>query len=375
MSRDVPGHARADARWRVLESRESDGVNPVDLRSDTVTQPDTAMRRVMAEASVGDDVLGDDPTVIALQEYTAELLGKECGLFVPSGTMANQVALHAQTDAGDELFVHAEAHIVYYEQGGAAVISGLQVRTFESADGTLDPGLMQRRVHTDADPHWAPTRIVALENTHNHSGGVVYPMSRIAQVRQFCDENGLWLHLDGARIWNAHVASGTPLNELAAPFDTVSVCLSKGLGAPIGSMVLGRRELLPRLQRARKLLGGGMRQAGIVAAAGLYAVKHNINRLKDDHRRAKILAEALSSLPALKIDLSKVQTNMVYADCRRSGLCASRLVERLGAAGVLASEEDEWTVRFVTHLGIGDEDIERSVQTIRDSMRDKVVDI
>ena len=309
---------------------------PIDLRSDTVTRPSAGMRQAMFEAEVGDDVLGDDPTVIGLQERTAALFGKQAALYFPSGTQANQAALHAQTRSGDELFLHAQAHIIYYEQGGAAALSGLQLRCFDSPDGTLDPDAMQEHVHSDADPHWAPTRMVALENTHNHCGGLVYPLERILAVRGFCDRNGLLLHLDGARIWNAHVATGVPLAEIAAPCDTISVCLSKGLGAPVGSLVLCRADLLPRLIRARKLLGGGMRQAGILAAAGLYALEHNIGRMAEDHHRARHLAERLARVPGLRVDLDKVQTNMVYAETRELGNARRRhgpTSRRLQASG------------------------------------------
>jgi threonine aldolase len=331
---------------------------PIDLRSDTVTRPSAGMRQAMATAEVGDDVLGDDPTVIRLQERAAELLGKEAALYFPSGTQANQAALRAQTRSGDELFLHAHAHIIYYEQGGAAVLSGLQLRAFDSPDGTLDPDAMQEHVHTDADPHWAPTRVVALENTHNHRGGLVYPLEKVAAVRAFCDRNGLLLHLDGARIWNAHVATGVPLADLAAPFDTVSVCLSKGMGAPVGSLVLCRRDLVPKLIRARKLLGGGMRQVGILAAAGLYALEHNIGRLSDDHRRARTLGERLARVPGLDVDLAKVQTNMVYAGTRGTGLPAAEVVRHLAAAGVLCLDEGPWVIRLVTHLDVDDADVE-----------------
>jgi threonine aldolase len=333
---------------------------PIDLRSDTVTRPGAAMRRAIFEAEVGDDVQGDDPTVNLLQERTSELFGKQAALFFPSGTQANQAALHAQTRRGDELFLHAHAHIIYYEQGGAAALSGLQLRCFDSPDGTLDPEAMAEHVHTDADPHWAPTRLVALENTHNHCGGLVYPLEKIRAVREFCDRHGLLLHLDGARIWNAHVATGVPLAEIAAPCDTVSVCLSKGLGAPVGSLVLCSAELLPRLIRARKLLGGGMRQAGILAAAGLYALEHNIERMADDHRRARLLGERLARLPGLRVDLNTVQTNMVYADTRDLGIPAADLVRLLAAAGVRCLNEGPWTIRLVTHLDVDDGDVEEA---------------
>jgi threonine aldolase len=337
---------------------------PIDLRSDTVTRPSAAMRRAMFEAEVGDDVLGDDPTVIRLQERTAELLGKEAALFFPSGTQANQAALHAQTRRGDEVFLHAQAHIIYYEQGGAAVLSGLQLRCFDSADGTLDPGAMAEHLHTDADPHWAPTRLVALEDTHNHCGGLVYPLEKILEVRRFCDSHGLLLHLDGARIWNAHVASGVPLREIAAPGDTVSVCLSKGLGAPVGSLVACSADLLPRLIRARKLLGGGMRQAGILAAAGLYALEHNIERLAEDHRRARLLAERLARVPGLRVDLQKVQTNMVYAGTRELGTPAADMVRHLAGAGVWCLDEGPWVIRLVTHLDVDDADVEEAGELV-----------
>lgn len=316
------------------------------------------MRQAMFEADVGDDVFDDDPTVNRLQEYAAELLGKEAALFCPSGTMANQIALHALAQRGDEVFVHAQAHVMLYEQGGSAVLSQLQLRGFDSPDGTMDPAAMQEYVHTDADMHWAPTRVVALENTHSHCGGVVYPPDGARAVREFCSCNGLLLHLDGARIWNAHAASGVSLRELAAPYDTISACLSKGLGAPVGSLVLCERALMPRLLRARKLFGGGMRQAGIIAAAGLYALEHNIDRMADDHRRARALAERLARVPGLQIDLAKVQTNMVYAGTRGTGLPAADIVHALERAGVWCLDEGPWTIRFVTHLDVDDADVE-----------------
>ncbi len=248
-------------------------MDPIDLRSDTVTRPSPAMRSAMLEAEVGDDVLGDDPTVIALQEYAAELLGKEAGLFFPSGTMCNQAALRALTRRGDEVFLHAQAHIIFYEQGAAAALSQLQLRVFDSPDGTLDLEKMDEYVHTDADVHWAPTRLVCLEQTHNHCGGVVLPLEHILAVRELCDRHGLAMHLDGARLFNASAASGVGAAEYAAPFDTVSICLSKGLGAPVGSVLVGDAATLRQAARARKIYGGGMRQAGIVAAAGLHALR------------------------------------------------------------------------------------------------------
>ncbi len=336
----------------------------IDLRSDTVTRPSLEMRMVMAEADVDDDVLGHDPTVRRLELRTAELLGKEAALFFPSGTMANQAALRAQTRRGDEIFLHDEAHIIYYEQGGAAALSQLQLRVFSSPDGTLDPAAMQPHVHTDADPHWAPTRLVALENTHNHCGGLVYPQDRILAVRGFCDRNGLLLHLDGARIWNAHVVTGLPLAEMAAPFDTVSVCLSKGLGAPVGSLVACRESLLPQLVRARKLYGGGMRQAGVLAAAGLYALEHNIERMADDHRRARALAQRLARVPGLEVDLARVQTNMVYVKTAGTGHTAAQVMAALEERGVLCLDEAVDQLRLVTHLDLDDAGVEEAGEIV-----------
>lgn len=336
----------------------------IDMRSDTVTKPGPEMRRAMAEAEVGDDVFEDDPTVNRLQEEVARLLDKEAALYCPSGTMSNEVALHALTHRGDEVFLHSQAHILFYEQGGAAVLSQLQLRCFDSPDGTLDPEAMEGLVHHDDDVHFAPTRVVCLEDTHNHCGGVVYPLEGIKAARTFCDRHGLKLHMDGARIWNAHVASGVPVAEIVAPCDTVSVCLSKGLGAPVGSVLAGDAPTIALARRARKLFGGGMRQAGIIAAAGLYALEHHIERLADDHRRIRAMAERLSRAPGLDIDLPKVQTNMLYVGTRATGRKAVDLVPLLADEGLLALDEGVWTLRFVAHLGLDDGDVEEATAIV-----------
>lgn len=333
----------------------------IDLRSDTVTRPSPAMREAMFAAEVGDDVLGDDPTVIALQDHAAELLGKEAGLYFPSGTMCNQAAVRALTRRGDEVFLHSQAHIIFYEQGAASALSNVQLRVFDSADGTLDLEKMEEYVHDENDIHFAPTRLVCLEQTHNHCGGTVLPIEHIRAVREFGDRHGLRMHLDGARLFNAAIASGISVADYAACFDTVSICLSKGLGAPVGSVLVGDAETLRLALRARKIYGGGMRQAGIIAAGGLYALRHNISRLADDHRRARRLAEGLAELPGLSIDLASVQTNMVFADTRGTGSPALEIVERLRTAGVLCFDEGPWAVRFVTHLDLDDEDIETAL--------------
>lgn len=339
-------------------------MKPVDLRSDTVTRPTPEMRAAMLEAEVGDDVLGDDPTVLALQDEAARLLGKAAALYFPSGTMCNQAAVRALTGRGDEVFLHAQAHIVFYEQGAASALSQVQLRVFDSPDGTLDLEKMEEYVHTDADVHWAPTRLVCLEQTHNHCGGAVIPMEHIADVRAFCDRHDLRMHLDGARLFNAVAATGVSAAEYAAPFDTVSICLSKGLGAPVGSVLVMDADVVPAAARARKVFGGGMRQAGIVAAGGLHALRHHIARLADDHRRARRLAQGLAELPGLEIDLVGVQTNMVFAGTRGAGVPAADLVRRLAAQGVLCLDEAPWSVRFVTHLDVDDDDVEAAIAAV-----------
>ncbi|MFN7987966.1 MAG: low-specificity L-threonine aldolase [Thermoanaerobaculia bacterium] len=340
----------------------------IDLRSDTVTRPSAAMRQAMAEAVVGDDVFGDDPTVRALEEYAAEQLGKAAGLFLPSGTMSNQAALLAWTGRGDEVFLHEQSHILLYEQAGAAVLGSLQTRSFASEDGMLDPERMEELVHTGDDPHEARTRVVALENTHNHCGGRVLDPAGVLAVRLFCDRHGLALHLDGARVANAAVASVRSLAELAAPFDSVSLCLSKGLGAPVGSVLAGPADFVRRARRARKLLGGGMRQAGILAAAGLFALKHNVSRLAEDHRRARLLAERLAIVPGLSVDLRTVETNMVFASTRPSGKRASDVARLFSEAGVLCLAESPWKVRLVTHLDVDDVDVAEAGETVARAM-------
>jgi len=340
----------------------------IDLRSDTVTRPSPEMRRAMAEAAVGDDVLGDDPTVIELQDHVAGLLGKEAGLYFPSGTMCNQAALRALTQRGDEVFLHAQAHIIFYEQGAASALSNVQLRSFDSPDGTLDLEKMEEYVHDDEDVHFAPTRVVCLENTHNHCGGVVVPLEHMHDVRAFCDRHGLALHLDGARLFNAVAASGVAAAEYAALCDTVSICLSKGLGAPVGSVLVGDEAVIAKARRARKIYGGGMRQAGIIAAGGLYALRHNVERLVDDQRRCRRLALGLAAISGLDVDLAKAQTNMVFVGTRGTNMPAIELVQGLADRGVLALDEGPWSVRFVTHLDLGDDDIDETLAAVEQTV-------
>jgi len=311
----------------------------------------------MAAAAVGDDVFGDDPTVNTLQERVADLLGKEAALFVPSGTMANQVALRALTRRGDQVICEDGAHVYRYEAGAPAALHGLLVTPVPAPGGALSWELIAPHLNPD-DPHFAPPALVCLENTHNRAGGRVIPQDVVAEVGRAAHAHGLRLHLDGARLWNAHAATGISPAELAAPADTVSVCFSKGLGAPVGSAVAGAREVIARAHRARKLLGGGMRQAGILAAACLHALDHHLSRLVEDHRRARTLAEGLDN-PALALD-HPVETNIVILRVAMP----DRLLAHLRAHGILAVGFGPGRVRLTTHLGIDDAAVARALDAL-----------
>ena len=334
----------------------------VDLRSDTVTKPSAGMRRAMAEAEVGDDVYGEDPTVNRLQEQVAELLGKEAALFVPTGVMGNQLALKAHTRPGDEVIVERQSHIFNYESGAPAVLSGLQLHVLDGARGLLRPE--QVRAAIRPDHYWEPTtRLVCLENTVNKAGGTVYPLDRTHAIAEVVREHNLGFHLDGARIWNAAAATGIAERALAAPFDTVSVCLSKGLGAPVGSVLAGSAALIQAAHRYRKLFGGGMRQVGILAAAGLYALEHHRPRLAEDHEKARRLADGLADLDAFRLDLATVETNIVMFDVVAGD--AQPVVARLRDEGVLLSLFGPATIRATTHRDVSLGDIDRALAVIR----------
>ncbi|UCD65232.1 MAG: low specificity L-threonine aldolase [Candidatus Zixiibacteriota bacterium] len=334
----------------------------IDLRSDTVTRPSPEMRQVMMTAEVGDDVFGDDPTVIKLEEYVAALFEKEAALYVPSGTMANQVCLRANSQPGWELLCDRECHIVNYEVAGPVVHSGLLVNLITTEYGMISAEVVRHSIRPK-NVHCPLTKMVALENTHNHHGGTILPHDEILRVRQVCDEFDLIFHLDGARIWNAHVATGIPLAELAAPFDSVSVCLSKGLGAPIGSVVMGSAEFISKCHRQRKLFGGGMRQVGIIAAAGLHAVSNNIARLAEDHANARLLAEGLAQMAPFDVDMARVQTNIVIVKIR-PGWTVENLLEKMKASGLLAVPFWSEKIRFVTHLDVSREDCQEALSRI-----------
>ncbi len=332
----------------------------VDLRSDTVTRPTPAMRKAMAEAEVGDDVWGDDPTVIELEAEVARMLGKEAAVYVPSGAMGNLVSVRSHTHPGDELFIHELAHIVVHEQAGAAVLAGVQTRMLPGEGGVLEVGEIAARLRDPSDVHHARQSLLCLENTIGEVGGRVLPQERLAELAGFARANGLRVHMDGARIWNAAVASGRTPAEIAAPVDSASVCFSKGLGAPVGSAVVGSSEFIAVARRNRKLFGGGMRQAGIIAAGALHALRHHVERLADDHRNARRLAEGLRSAKVLRFDPEAVETNIVIAKTTGSA-AAPEIVSKLADAGVLCAALDDRTVRFVTHLDVDSEAVDAAI--------------
>ncbi len=334
----------------------------IDLRSDTVTQPTPAMRKAMAEAEVGDDVYSEDPTVNRLEALAAEMLGFEAGLFMPSGTMTNQVALMLHLKRGQEVIAPKGAHIYEYEPGSLAVLSGGIIRLVEAPYGIPDPEAVRAAIHTSV--HQAPTGLIALENTHNTAGGTVVPIAVQRAIQQVAEQAGLPTHLDGARFFNAVVALHTTPLELAKGFRTVSICLSKGLGAPVGSILLMPKEYRAEAWRYRKLLGGGMRQAGVLAAAGILALTEGPQHLARDHQMARALAEGLLRLH-LEVDLQTVQTNMVYVQVPQ----APAFVQRLRGLGVLANAMGPSRVRFVTHRDLQDEDIPLALQRIEQALQ------
>jgi threonine aldolase len=319
------------------------------------------MRQAIMNAEVGDDVFRDDPTVLRLESKTAELFGKEAALFVPSGTMGNQVALKTLSEPGWEIICDRECHIVNYEVGGPAVHSSLMVNMLDTEIGIMTAGEIENAIKV-IDIHCPLTKIVAIENTHNRHGGTIFPLEEIKNIRKVADKYKLLMHLDGARIWNAHAATGIPLKDWAAPFDSVSVCLSKGLGAPVGSMVIGSADFIQRAMRTRKLFGGGMRQVGILAAAGLYAVENNIDRLSEDHTNAKILAEGLDKVDGFDVDMKRVQTNIVVIEIGATGLNPPEVTQKLADKGVLAVPFGKTRIRMVTHLDVTSEDCLKAVE-------------
>jgi threonine aldolase len=328
----------------------------IDLRSDTVTKPTEGMRRAMAGAAVGDDVFGEDPTVTRLEEYVAELLGKEAAIYCPSGTMTNQIGVHVSTGRGDEVLLHEDAHIFNYEAGAPALLSGVQVRPVPGEGGVVASETLRAAVRPE-DVHFARPKLLCLENTHNVAGGRIFPLEEFAAVAAEARDLGLKVHLDGARLFNAEAATGIPAREWCEHAGTVSVCSSKGLGAPVGSLLAGDEDTIREARRARKTFGGGMRQAGVIAAASLYAFEHHLERLAKDHERARRLA---AGLDAAGYRVEPPETNIVLVHVEDAG----EFLRALADEGVLATPRSKGAVRLCTHLDVGDEEIDAAVEAV-----------
>lgn len=336
----------------------------VDLRSDTVTVPTEEMREAMYRAEVGDDVYGEDPTVNRLEELAAEKVGKEAAVFLPSGTMANQVALLSHTNRGQEIILESSSHIFMYEVGGLAFLSGLQAKIIEGKNGIMNPADIRKAIRGD-NIHFPETGLIALENTHNLAGGVVVPLKIMCEIYEIATIYKIPVHLDGARIFNAAVYLNCDVRELTAYCDSVMFCLSKGLGAPAGSMLAGNKKFIDKARKYRKMLGGGMRQVGILAAAGEIALKKMVERLNEDHENARLLAEGLGNIRGFRVDEKTVQTNIVMINIEDTGLVADEMLSRMKERGVLANKRTNDIIRLVTHKDVTRPDIEYAVQALK----------
>lgn len=337
-------------------------MTPIDLRSDTVTRPSQGMREAIYTAEVGDDVYGEDHLINELQGRIAQMLGKEAALFVPSGTMSNQLAIRSQTQPGDEVVCEYNSHIFNYEGGGPALLSNVQLHPLLADHGILTAEQIKGAIRP-SDHHYAQTRLIALENTHNRAGGVVYPLPVIEAVSQLARSENFLMHLDGARLMNAVIASGLDPTAYTDHFDTVSICLSKGLGAPVGSVLAGDSETIDRAHRFRKVFGGGMRQIGLLAAAGLYALENNIERLAEDHHRAKVLARTCDDLGFLEHDIAWTQTNIVLLQFPEGNTAEMEIKFR--SAGLLVSVVNDHRIRLVTHLDFNEDQLSRAVEILK----------
>jgi len=340
----------------------------IDLRSDTVTQPTPQMRRAMAEAEVGDDVYGEDPTVNRLEERAAEIFGKQAALFVPTGTMGNTIAIKLHTRHGEEVICDARSHVFNYELSMMAWFAGCVARPIPTEDGLLDCESVRAELRPPG-PHWAPTGLVEIENTHNMAGGTVYPRRQIEEICRLAHEHNVKVHMDGARLFNAAVACGESVAALAAHCDTVMFCLSKGLGAPVGSLLVGTAEDMARARLLRKRLGGGMRQAGVLAAAGLIALEQMPARLHEDHAHARRMAEGLARIPGILVSPEKVHTNIVIFDVSGTGWTSAQMSARLRERGVLINAVNPRCMRLVTHMDVSAEECESALAAIEDATR------
>ncbi|HKE23463.1 MAG TPA: GntG family PLP-dependent aldolase [Bryobacteraceae bacterium] len=335
----------------------------IDLRSDTVTKPTPAMRRAMMEAEVGDDVYGEDPTVNRLEQRAAEIADKDAALFVPTGTMGNTIAVKLLTEHGDEVICDARSHVFEYELAMMAWFSGCLARTVPTEDGIMTWNVIRTYIRP-LSGHWAPTGLIAIENTHNMAGGSVYPLATIREISDGAHEMGLSVHMDGARVFNAAAALGVPVREIVAPVDTVMFCLSKALGAPVGSMLAGPKELIAKGRLYRKRLGGGMRQVGVLAAAGLIALEETPKRLPDDHCNAKFLGEGLSRIKGISLDAARIASNIVIFDVSGTGLPSAEISGRLKNVGVLINGINPRRMRAVTHYDVTRADCSQALQAI-----------
>lgn len=340
----------------------------MDFRSDTVTNPTEEMRRAMAEAVVGDDVYGEDPTVNKLEALAAEILGKEAALFVTSGTQGNQVAILTHCRPGDEVILEAESHIFLYEAGASSALAGVQTRPIAGSRGAMDPRDVKRAIRGE-DIHYPYSGLICLENTHNKSGGKIVPLENMKAIFDMAREKQVPVHLDGARLFNAAVAIGQPVKAFTQYVNTVQVCLSKGLSAPIGSVLAGSREFIREARKWRKRLGGGLRQVGVIAAPGIIALEQMVGRLAEDHAHARRLAEGLASISDLEVDVQGVETNIILCDIKGTGLTNDEFLDRLKQAEVLASPFDDGVIRFVTHREITAEMIQRALTSIMNALK------
>jgi threonine aldolase len=346
--------------------------NVIDLRSDTVTKPTPGMKAAMMSAELGDDVYGEDPTVNALEAKVAAYLGKEAALFVPSGSMSNQIAVKTHTQPGDELICEEFCHIYNWEAGGPAFLSGVTCRTVRAEYGIIELDQLRDKIRPVND-HMVRTRLVCLENTHNRGGGRIFPLDQVKAISEWARSHGLLLHLDGARLWNAIVATRVSGKEWAKHFDTVSVCFSKGLGTPIGSALAGPKEFIARARRYRKIFGGAMRQVGVIASAAIYAMDHHIERLAEDHRNAQVIAEAIADTPGLRLVPPDVHTNLVWFEIDPDLGTAKEVFAKLKERGVLVGNGGEQVLRACTHLDVSAADAERAADLIRKTLRSGVV--
>lgn len=344
-------------------------MNYIDLRSDTVTLPTMEMREAMYKAEVGDDVYGEDPTINKLEEMAADMMGKEAAMFVTSGTQGNQVCVMTHTRPGEEIILEEKCHIITYEVGGIGYLSGVQARLIRGKHGAMDPADIEAAIRED-DIHQPRTSLICVEETHNRAGGTVIPLDVLKRTYELAQRHKISVHMDGARIFNAATYLKVPVKEIAQYADSVMFCLSKGLCAPVGSMVVGSKEFISRARKFRKMMGGGMRQAGFLAAAGIVALEKMTKRLQEDHDNARILAEGLNSIPGIKIDMDTVQTNIVICDIEGLNMNGEELSKKLFARGIKVNGSNGTNVRFVTHYGIEKQDVEKTVEAVKQISRE-----